>query len=63
MYIPLEKLYMIRLGPLGYIVKGSNHIKKTPRVLINKIEYHYLFSHLIYYVYFFDVTIFAIFYC
>ena len=41
---------MIRLGLLGYIVKGSNHIKKT-RVLINKIdEFHYLFSHLIYYV-------------
>ena len=26
MYIPLKKPYMIRLGPLGYIVKGSNHI-------------------------------------
>ena len=26
MYITLVKPYMIRLGPLGYIVNGSNHI-------------------------------------
>ena len=26
MYIHLEKPYMIRLGPLRYIVNGSNHI-------------------------------------
>ena len=26
MYIPLEKPYMTRLGPLGYNVKGYNHI-------------------------------------